>query len=158
MNNPLSANNVAYKVQRYICDGLNQSPELSSLGIEVFPENALDIEYQIKNALQKQGICTVVMTPKITNNGHNGKCNSYDMEEVIVQTVEYPPVNRAKNKEKSCTALDVGIYVQDYMTGPESPFGFGSFNSIGVEQGEDNNLIVVQSKFRTYVNDLKEDE
>lgn len=53
MNNPLSSNNVALEVQQYIADGLNQSPELSVLGITVIPEDKLDIEYQIKTALQK---------------------------------------------------------------------------------------------------------
>ena len=158
MNNPLSSNNVALEVQQYIADGLNQSPELSVLGITVIPEDKLDIEYQIKTALQKQGICTIVMTPELDYIGHNGKNNAYELNEVTVQTVEYVPVNRAKNKEYATTALDVSQYVLKYMTAPDSPFGFGKFNAIGVDIGEDNGLLVSQAKFKTYVNDLREKE
>ena len=45
---PLSSYNVCYQIQQDICDVMNQSPVLSSAGIEFIAEDRLDIDYQIK--------------------------------------------------------------------------------------------------------------
>lgn len=42
------------------------------MGCTFLAENSLDIEYQLKDALNRQGLACVVMTPKATYQGHNG--------------------------------------------------------------------------------------
>lgn len=61
-------------------------------------ENQRDIEYEVQKALAQQGLVTMVMTPKATYLGdYNGVKNAWEIEELVIQTVENVPVNRGKS-------------------------------------------------------------
>lgn len=143
---PLSAFNSAGSLQKYVCEALNNSNDLSSLGITFYPEDAQDIEYMIKNNLSKQGLACVVLTPKSTYQGHDGSDIAWTYE-VALQIVEYVPVNRAKNKQKYTTALQLAHFCNDYLGGPQCALPFGTLCPKGIEQGEDDNLLVVRTSF-----------
>jgi hypothetical protein len=63
--------------------------------------------------LKKQGICLVVVTPELSYIGINSNDNTcaFDAINFTVQIVEYTAINRAKNKSKFATALDIGCYL-----------------------------------------------
>lgn len=46
-----------------IADQLNADETLSAANVRFVPENTKDIDFEIQNALGKQGIVGVVMTP-----------------------------------------------------------------------------------------------
>ena len=56
---------------------MNKSPVILSAGIEFIAEDRLDIDYQIKESLKKQGMAAVVMTPSLNYLGHNGNAEAY---------------------------------------------------------------------------------
>lgn len=58
-------------VQDYIVDILKENYELSAWKVPVLAEHVLDIEYQIKNNLGKQGIVAVVNTLTGQYQGHD---------------------------------------------------------------------------------------
>ena len=61
--------NLARNLQNIVRDYISEKmPD-----IKVLAEDSKDIEFEIKNALAKQGLVTVVMTPKMTYIGHDGK-------------------------------------------------------------------------------------
>ena len=74
---PLSAYNVFHELQQNICDIMNKSQFLKDAKIEFIAENRLDIDYQIKESLKKQGLAAVVMTPNATYLGHTGTSEAY---------------------------------------------------------------------------------
>ena len=60
--------NLARNLQNIVRDYISEKmPD-----IKVLAEDSKDIEFEIKNALAKQGLVTVVMTPKMTYIGHDG--------------------------------------------------------------------------------------
>ena len=147
----LSSYNVAAKVQEYVCEALNNSPYLSSLGISFYAENRQDIEYQIKNALTKQGIACIVTTPEMTYQGHDGADMAWDIKNLTLQIAEYVPVSRAKNKLSATTGLDIANFCQNYLGGPQCAEDFGKFCPVKIEQGEDSGLLVTKATFDTMV-------
>lgn len=148
---PLSAYNVFHEIQQNICDVMNASPVLSSSGIEFIAENRLDIDYQIKESLKKQGMAAVVMTPNATYLGHNGTSEAYQLDDLTIQFVEYTPINRAKNKANVITGLDLANYTSELLGGPNAVIGFGKLCPKGIEQGEDSGLLVTKLTFSTYI-------
>lgn len=147
----LSSYNFGYSVQKLICDEINADENISALNLYALSENQLDLEYEIKKNLTKQGCCILVMTPKIKLQGRDINSNAYAFDELTIQIVENVVVNRASNKQKTATALDLGCYFAEFMTGKNSPFGQGTFGLIDIQQGEDNGLIVVKTRFKTYL-------
>lgn len=53
-------------LQKYVAEILNADEILQKMGAVFVEESSLDIEYQIRDALNKQGMACVVMTPKAT--------------------------------------------------------------------------------------------
>ena len=147
MDNTLSSFNTAAQLQEYICDVLSKSEHLQNLGIQFFAENRLDIEYQIKNALQKCGLACIVMTPNLEYQGHDGSNVAWTAKGLTLQIVEYVPVNRAKNKNDIATGLDIANYCVDYLGGPQCAGDFGTFSPVGIEQGEEESLLVSKATF-----------
>ena len=147
----LSSYNAAAQLQEYVCDALSKSDWLSSLGINFYPENSKDIEYQIKNALTKQGLACIVMTPELVYQGHDGADICWDAKNLTLQIVEFPPVNRASNKLSVVTALDVANFCENYLGGPQCGDNFGKFCPVKIEQGEDEGLLVVKAVFDTTI-------
>lgn len=130
-------------VRKHISDKISDTSILS--------EDQKDIEYEIKNALGKQGIVTVVMTPKMSYIGHDGKYLVWQVDELTIMTTEYVPVNRAKNKESYKSGFDLAFEINDILAGPNTDIGFGKFCPITVEQGEDSGLLVTKSTFSTTI-------
>ena len=148
---PLSSYNVCYQIQQDICDVMNQSPVLLSAGIEFIAEDRLDIDYQIKENLKKQGMACLVMSPSLHYIGHTGTSEAYQLDDLTIQFVEYTPINRAKNKASVVTGLDLANYTSELLGGPNAVIGFGKLCPNGIEQGEDGGLLVTKLTFRTYV-------
>ena len=148
---PLSAYNVFHELQQNICDIMNKSQVLKDAKIEFIAENRLDIDYQIKESLKKQGLAAVVMTPNAKYLGHNGTSEAYQLDDLTIQFVEYTPINRAKNKASVITGLDLANYTSEILGGPNSVIGFGKLCPNGIEQGEDGGLLVTKLTFRTYI-------
>lgn len=146
MNKPTSIFN---QVQQIICDQLNADETLSSATILFVAENAKDIDYEVTNALGKQGIVGVVMTPKADYIGITAKGElAYDLRGITVQIVENVPVNRGL--PNTITALDAAQRVQEVLASPNFT-RFGVMNPVSIEQGEDSGLIVCQAKFNCSV-------
>ena len=139
------------QVQDFIADQLNADPQLSALGIEFLPEHRLDIEYEIKNNLGKQGTVGIVNTLKGTYGGHNGSTNAWEIEAEI-DVLENPPVRRAQMKKMGLSAgstADILDWVQESMCGPSSPT-YGKFCAMSQELGEDRGIIVGRSIMKTF--------
>lgn len=146
MNKP---NSIFNQVQEIICDQLNSDETLSSATILFVAENAKDIDYEVTNALGKQGIVGVVMTPKADYIGITSKGElAYELRGITVQIVENVPVNRGL--PNTITALDAAQRVQEVLSSPMFT-KFGVMNPVSIEQGEESGLIVCQAKFNCSV-------
>lgn len=106
---------------------MSASEWLQQLSVNFFPENAKDIDYQIKNALAKQGLACVVMTPNLEYQGHDGTDIAWDAKDLTLQIAEYTPINRASNKLSVVTGLDLAVFAQNYLGGPQCAEEFGRF-------------------------------
>lgn len=142
MNKP---NSIFNQVQEIICDQLNSDETLSAATILFVAENAKDIDYEVTNALGKQGIVGVVMTPRADYIGITATGEiAYDLRGITVQIVENVPVNRGL--PNTITALDAAQRVQEVLSSPNFT-RFGVMNPVSIEQGEESGLIVCQAKF-----------
>lgn len=56
---------ILWQAQEVVADILN-ADEILSGRVSFFPENQKDIDFQLKNALGRQGIVGIVMTPNAT--------------------------------------------------------------------------------------------
>lgn len=128
-----------------IADQLNADETLSAANVRFVPENTKDIDFEIQNALGKQGIVGVVMTPTANYIGNTSEGElAYDLRDITIQIVENPPVNRGLSA--SITALDAAQKAQELLSAPKFTT-FGIMNPVSIEQGEENSLIVAQAKF-----------
>lgn len=146
-NNRITDYNCATELQNYICSALSASEWLQSLSVSFYPENSKDIEYEIKNSLQRQGLACVVMTPKFSYIGHDGSNCAWDAKDITLNIAEYVPVNRASNKLSCVTGLDIANYVAEYIGGPQGAISFGKFCPKAIEQREDGPLLVTNITF-----------
>ena len=104
-------------------------------------EHRKDIDYEIKNALGREGIVAVVMTPKATYAGkYEDLFIAWTLESLEIDIVENVTVNRGK-KSGFMTGQDVGLRVFDVLC-PLSGEEEGKFNPVSLEEGEDNGLLV----------------
>ena len=139
------------QIQEYVCEILNNNPDFQDWGIVFYPENALDIDFQIKNSMSKQGLACVVMTPTLNYQGHDALTQTFTLDDLTIQVVENTNINRARLKKEGKefgTALDVASKASDILAGPQSGH-FGEFTTKRIEQGEDGNLVVAKSVFGT---------
>ena len=139
------------QIQEYVCEILNNNPDFKNWGIVFYPENALDIDFQIKNEMSKQGLACVVMTPTLNYQGHDALTQTFTLDDLTIQVVENTIINRARLKKEGKefgTALDVASKASDILAGPQSGH-FGEFTTKRIEQGEDGNLVVAKSVFGT---------
>lgn len=86
-----------------MCDILNADSLLSN-ACEFFPENSRDIEFQIRDALSKQGIAGIVMTPSLSYRGRDVSSMWFDMTDAEIDITENPVVNRSSSKPLSSYA------------------------------------------------------
>ena len=97
------SSNIVNLVQQHWCSVLNSDPVLARV-CKVVPENIKDIDFEIRNALQKQGIAGVVMTPSLTYRGRDEKASYWDVNGMEISFTENPIVNRASTKPASSWA------------------------------------------------------
>lgn len=136
---------IFHQVQQVIADQLNADETLSAANVRFVPENTKDIDFEIQNALGKQGIVGLVMTPTANYIGNTSEGElAYDLRDITIQIVENPPVNRGLSA--SITALDAAQKAQELLSAPKFTT-FGIMNPVSIEQGEENSLIVAQAKF-----------
>lgn len=156
MANPSYYKSILAQVQEATADALNEDAVLSGR-VNFIPENAKDIEYQIKEAMGKQGIVGIIMTPECQYQGTNGKELVWDLRDFTVQIVENPIVNRSNpNPELTITALDSAIRAADVLGSPSFDL-FGIYNPASIEQGEDSGLLVAQARFNCQVRQDRKD-
>ena len=119
------------------------------MGCSFLSENSLDIEYQIREALNKQGLACLVMTPKATYQGHNGIQQTFTCDELTIQIVENPIINRARLKKAGLehgTCLDVAKQASDRLAGPQGGY-FGQFTTKRIRESESGGLLVCTATF-----------
>ena len=132
--------NILDEVQRYVVDKLNADPQLSACPFLV--ENRKDIDYEIKNALGRQGIVGLVMTPKATFAGaYMDTSLAWQLDELEIDIVENITVNRGKKDGGCITGQDAAMRLFNVLC-PLSGEGEGKFCPVSLEEGEDGNLIV----------------
>ena len=97
---------IFYQAQEQVCEALNEDEVLSGK-VTFISENSKDIDYELKNALGRQGIVGVVMTPDATYQGVTSDGEQvWDLRDFTVQVVENPVVNRGQTKYANITAHD----------------------------------------------------
>lgn len=132
--------NILEDAQAYVADKLNGDSQLSGL-CTFLVENKKDIDYEIKNALGREGIVAVVMTPKATYAGkYEDLFLAWTLESLEIDIVENPTVNRGK-KNGFITGQDAAMRLFDVLC-PLAGENEGQFNPLSYEEGEDNGLLV----------------
>ena len=132
--------NILEEVQQYVADKLNADPQLSACPFLV--ENRKDIDYEIKNALGRQGIVGLIITPKATFAGaYMDTSLAWQLDELEIDIVENVTVNRGKKDGGCITGQDAAMQLFNVLC-PLSGEGEGKFCPVSLEEGEDGNLIV----------------
>ena len=132
--------NILEEVQYYVADKLNADPQLSAC--HFIAENRRDVEFEIKQALGKQGVVGLVMTPKATFAGaYMDTSLAWQLDELEIDIVENVLVNRGKKNGGYITGQDAAMQLFNVLC-PLSGEGEGKFCPVSLEEGEDGNLIV----------------
>ena len=143
----INNDNFLYDVQQSVAKILQADQQLSSM--QFLCENSKQIDYEIKQNLAKQGVVSIVMTPKASFIGRkdDGKL-VFDINELTIMTTENTSVNRTN--DKSLTGQDISMRVLKVL-GEDN---YGTFCPIGYEQGEDSGLLVNKVTFSCTINQL----
>ena len=100
------------------------------------------MEFEIKQALGKQGVVGLVMTPKATFAGaYMNTSLAWQLDELEIDIVENVTVNRGKKDGGYITGQDAAMRLFNVLC-PLSGEGEGKFCPVSLEEGEDGNLIV----------------
>ena len=139
---------ILWQAQEAAANILNADAELSGK-VTFFSENQRDIDFQLKNALGRQGIVGIIMTPTAQYCGnYQDDSVVWDLRNFTVQIVENTTVNRAI--PTSITALDAAVRATDRLANTYAN-GFTTYNPVSIEQGEQSGLIVAQARFNCTV-------
>ena len=141
---------IARDLQEQVCQILNSDSQVSAMAY-FFAEQSLDIDYNVRKSLASQGLAAIVMTPTLTLLGHDGVTTSWQCDDLTLQIVENPIVNRARLKNlglSTGTALDVAEVAAECLAGPQGGH-FGEYSAKQVQTSEQNNLLVVKATFKT---------
>lgn len=126
---------------------------LSSLSSElpVYPEDSKNIEYEIKNALGKQGIVAIVLTPTLNYigdyNDNTDKRLAFECPDLTILITENVMVNRSNPNSKTS---------QDYACDIARILGVdhrGQYSVKSIETGEDGNLLTSKITLKCYIVD-----
>lgn len=138
--------NILFDAQNVVVGILSADAQLSSC--QFLAENSKDIDYSIKNAIGKQGIVGIVMTPKAQFIGN------YEAREIAwqcdceIEIVENPVVNRGKpGSFDVITGQDVAMRIFEVLCNPTNG-NSGKFSAKTYEQGEDSGLLVNKCTFQ----------
>lgn len=141
--------NILEEVQCYVADKLNADPQLSACPFLV--ENRKDIDFEIKQALGKQGVVGLVMTPKATYAGAYMDVGiAWQIDELEIDVVENVTVNRGKKDNDFITGQDAAMRLFDVLC-PLSGDHEGQFSPVSYSEGEDNSLLVNKSVLKCLV-------
>lgn len=144
------ANNILHELQQTVCEILKSK----ILNVEFLAENSKTIEYDIKNALGRQGLVSIVLTPNAKYIGaKNGVKLAWEIDQLIIQTVENPTINRARPNAK--TAQDVTLEVMDALGENEN---YGKFCPVSINQTVDENLLVCSATLKALIQPVLEPE
>ena len=141
------------ELQAEVASILNTAAYIKDRGIQVLSEDLLDIDYEIRSALSKQGLVIVVNTLQATYIGHDGLVNTWQIDNLEVDVVENPSVWRPylkKHNFEDGTTTDLLHMMAEILGGPQSG-RFGRFNPKSIEVGEDSSLVVGKLKLQTTV-------
>ena len=141
------------ELQAEVAGILNNASYIKDRGIKVLSEDILDIDYEIKSSLSKQGLVIIVNTLQGTYIGHDGLVNAWQIDNLEVDVVENPAVWRPYLKKRGFedgTTTDLLHMMAEILGGPQSGL-FGRFNPKSIEVGEDSALVVGKLKLQTTV-------
>lgn len=141
--------NILQDVQDFVVGKLSADYQLSGM-CTFLAENRKDIDYEIKNALGRQGIVGVVLTPKATYAGkYENSFIAWQLDELEIDIVENPIVNRGK-KDGYITGQDASMHLFEVLCPKDGPYE-GQLNPVSYEEGEDGGLIVNRCILKTLV-------
>ena len=103
------------EIQKKIADALNGVEELVQGGCKAFAEDAKDVFFEVKQALEAGNVCIVVVTPKVTRSASGCEDGIPVEMEIAVQCSERPDQNRAAPGH--LTALDAAEIVAHALDG-----------------------------------------
>lgn len=141
---------IARDLQEQVCQILNSDSQVSAMAY-FFAEQSLDIDYNVRKSLASQGLAAIVMTPTLTLLGHDGVTTSWQCDDLTLQIIENPIVNRARLKNlglSTGTSLDVAEVAAECLAGPQGGH-FGEYSAKQLQTAEQNNLLVVKATFKT---------
>ena len=108
-------------LQAEVSEILNGADYIKDRGINVLSEDLLDIDYQIKSALGKQGLVIVVNTLQATYIGHDGLVNAWQIDNLEIDVIENPSVWRPYLKKhgfEDGTTTDILHMMAEILGGP----------------------------------------
>ena len=107
-------------LQKRVVDALNGVEALVQGGCKAFAEDAKDVFFEVKQALEAGNVCIVVVTPKVTRSA-SGCADGIPVEmQIAVQCAERPDLNRANADH--LTALDAAEIVAHALDGEQFEF------------------------------------
>lgn len=141
--------NIASLVQNEIADLLNA--DLSAYQAAFIPENSLDIEFEVKSALAKQGCAGIVAIQSLEYQGHNQIGPSYDIQ-FQLQIAENPTIHRAalkKNNLSTGTGMDIALSA-DQIIADVAGSRFGQYCLQDTAQAVQGGLVVTTSTYKGF--------
>ena len=123
-----------------MADKLNSDSHFSGR-FSFIPEELKEIDFEIKNALGRQGIVGLIMIPRATFAGNfEDKSLVWQIDELEIDVVENVTVNRGK-RDGYITGQATSMRLFDVLC-PLSGDNVGQFLPVTYEEGEDGNLLV----------------
>lgn len=146
--------NLFGKIQEHVVEILSDDELLKKWGVPILSENIKDIDFQIRNAMSRQGVMCLVTTMKGTYGGHNSMVESWMIDNLEILVVENPTINRPRMKKEKLeygTGTDISYRIFEALGGPQSGH-FGTFCPKTFEVGEDGGLVVSKCRFSCQFN------
>lgn len=154
MDYTIEYQNLFGKIQEHVVEILSSDELLKEWGVPVLSENIKDIDFQIRNAMSRQGVMCLVTTMKGTYGGHNSMVESWLIDNLEILVVENPTINRPRMKKNNLeygTGTDISYRIFEALGGPQSGH-FGKFCPKTFEVGEDGGLVVSKCRFSCQFN------
>lgn len=137
--------NSIQEVQDAIVNKLKENVFYSRTSIPVFSENSAQIEFLIKNAISKLGVCCVVQTPTLEFYGKDKDGHPvWQIPEFSIVISEIPTTNRSR--AGASTALDAALIAAETVNELGSEIALNSIN-----QMENNGVISVFVSFKSSI-------
>ena len=154
MDYTIEYQNLFGKIQEHVVEILSDDELLKEWGVPILSENINDIDFQIRNAMSRQGVMCLVTTMKGTYGGHNSMVESWLIDNLEILVVENTTINRPRMKKNNLeygTGTDISYRIFETLGGPQSGH-FGTFCPKTFEVGEDGGLVVSKCRFSCQFN------